>query len=276
MQDPILNIAIEAARSAGNIIVRAMQRMDTVKISEKRPNDFVTEIDQRVEQEIVSIIRKAYPSHGIVGEEGSEQEGQLYEWIIDPIDGTRNFIHGFPYFCISIGITYKNKIEYGVIYDPVRQELFTAARGKGAFLNDRRIRVGQRKVLEEALIGTGFAYRHTNKTYATPAKIFQAMVPASGDIRRAGAAALDLAYVACGRLDGFWEFGLHIWDIAAGLLLVKEAGGMICDPAGGEDYLKSGNIVAANPVLMRQLLKTLRPLLDEESKGDETEDNSLI
>jgi myo-inositol-1(or 4)-monophosphatase len=263
MREPIINIAVEAARAAGNIIIRAMKRLDSVKIAEKHPNDYVTEVDQRVEQEIISIIQKAYPSHGILGEEGGELPGNDYQWIIDPIDGTRNFIHGFPHFAISIAIAHKNKIEHGVIYDPVRQELFTASRGKGAQLNEHRIRVSQRKHLNECLLGTGFAYRHVTQDHSVQTQIMQAVIPICGDIRRAGAATLDLAYVACGRLDGFWELGLHLWDIAAGILLVKEAGGIVCDPQGGETYLKTGNVVAANPALMRQFLKTVRPYLAE-------------
>lgn len=263
MREPIINIAVEAARSAGNIITRAMKRLDTIKIAEKSPNDFVTDVDQRAEKEIISIIKKAYPSHGILGEEGGEIEGDDYQWIIDPLDGTRNFIHGFPHFAISIAVTYKNKIEHGVIYDPVRQELFSASRGKGAKLNECRIRVSPRKHLEECLLGTGFAYRYTNRENTVPGKILSSILPICGDIRRAGAATLDLAYVACGRLDGFWEIGLHIWDIAAGILLIKEAGGIICDPYGGEDYLKTGNIVAANPAIMRQFLKTIKPQMDK-------------
>lgn len=255
MREPIINIAIDAVRSAGNIIVRAMDR--PFKTTEKHPNDFVTEVDQRAESEIISIIKKAYPRHGILAEESGETKGNDYQWIIDPLDGTRNFIHGFPYFAISIAVSHKNKIEHGVIYDPTRQDLFIASRGKGAFLNDRRIRVSTRKNLEDCLFGTGFAYRHTDKNNPLPQKILQSILPVSGDIRRAGAAALDLAYVAAGRLDGFWELGLHIWDIAAGILLIKEAGGIVCDPFGGEDYLKTGNIVAANPVLIRQFLKMI-------------------
>lgn len=261
MHEPLINIAIDAARAGGNLIIRAMKRLDTIKIAEKQPNDFVTEIDQRVEQEIISIIKKAYPSHGILGEESGEHQGNDYQWIIDPIDGTRNFIHGFPYFAISIAITHKNKIEHGVIYDPVHQELFTASRGKGAKLNDRKIRVSARKNVTEALLGTGFAYRHADKETAIPFNILKSVLSSCGDVRRCGAATLDLAYVACGRLDGFWEMGLHLWDIAAGILLVKEAGGMVCDPSGGEDYLKTGDVVAANPVIMRQFLKLIKPHL---------------
>ncbi len=263
MREPILNIAIEAARAAGTIITRAMQRLDTITIAEKQPNDFVTEIDQRVEKEIISIIKKAYPTHGVLGEEGGEIEGDDYQWIIDPIDGTRNFIHGFPHFAVSIAVAHKGKIEYGVIYDPLRQELFTATRGKGAQLNDRRIRVGNRKRLEECLLGTGFAYRHKAHDLSMPSRILQSIIPICGDIRRAGAATLDLAYVACGRLDGFWEVGLHIWDIAAGVLLIKEAGGIVCDLEGGETYLKTGNVVVANPAITKQLLKTIKPCFTE-------------
>lgn len=263
MLESAINIAIEAARTAGNTIVRAMKRLDTVKIAEKRPNDFVTEIDQRVEEQIIAIIKKAYPSHSILGEEGGLIEGDDYQWVIDPIDGTRNFIHGFPHFAVSIALTHKNKLEHGVIYDPVLQDLFTATRGKGAQLNERRIRVSQRKTVQESLLSTGFAYRYANKENTLPGKILQSIFPICGDIRRTGSATLDLAYVACGRLDGFWEFGLQLWDIAAGILLVKEAGGIVCDPYGGENYLKTGNVVAANPSIMRQFLKTIKPQLDE-------------
>lgn len=258
MRDPMLNIAIEAARAAGNIITRAMQRLDTLKIASKGPNDYVTEIDQRVEKEIIAIIHKAFPSHGFLGEEGGHQPGDDYQWIIDPIDGTRNFIHGFPHFAVSIALSHKNTIKVGVIYDPIRQDLFFASRGKGAMLNERRIRVSTRKHLDESLLATGFAYRYSNPDNPLPQRLLQMILPVCGDIRRAGSATLDLAYVACGRLDGFWEMGLHIWDIAAGVLLVKEAGGIVCDLDGGEDYLKTGNLVAANPAITRQFLKMIK------------------
>lgn len=261
MHDPILNIAIDAARSAGTLMLRAASRLHTVKITEKKPNDFVTEVDQRVENDIINHIKKAYPSHGILAEESGTIEGDDTVWIIDPIDGTRNFIHGFPHFAVSIAIMIKKKIEHAVIYDPNRDELFTATRGKGAHLNNHRIRVSARKKLEQCLLGTGFAYRHTDPDDAVPAQIFQSLVPLCGDVRRAGAATLDLAYVACGRLDGFWEMGLKIWDIAAGILLIKEAGGIVCDFSGGETYLQTGNVVTANPVIIRQFLKTIRPNL---------------
>lgn len=264
MRDPIINIATEAARAAGNTIVRAMQRPDMIKFAEKHPNDFVTEVDKRVEKDIITAIKKAYPTHGVLGEESGEIEGDDYLWVIDPIDGTRNFMHGFPHFAVSIAVMHKNKIEHGIIYDPIKQELFMASRGKGAFLNDRRIRVSQRKTLEGALLGTGFAYRHADKETTIPGKIFKAILPQCGDIRRAGAATLDLAYVACGRFDGFWELGLQLWDIAAGVLMVKEAGGIVSDEHGGEDYLRTGNVVAANPAIIRLMLKTIRGEMREE------------
>jgi myo-inositol-1(or 4)-monophosphatase len=258
MRDPIVNIAVKAARAAGNIIIRAADRLDKIQIKEKRPNDYVTEIDQNAEREIIQIIRKSHPNHAIIGEESGEIPGKDYTWIIDPLDGTRNFIHGFPHFAVSIGILYKGKLEHGVIYDPIRQELFSASRGKGARLNEHRIRVSKKSQLESSLLGTGFPSSHTKTHLDLQLNIVQALLPLSGDIRRAGAATLDLAYVACGRLDAFWEFGLKPWDMAAGILLIKEAGGLVCDLEGGEDYMKTGNVVAGNPKILKHLFKTIK------------------
>jgi len=260
MKDPIVNIAVRAARAAGNIIIRASDRLETIKISEKHPNDYVTEVDQLAEREIINIIRKAHPNHSILSEECGEIDGsEDFTWIIDPLDGTRNFIHGFPQFAVSIAIKHKNRIEHGVIYDPVRQELFTATRGRGAQLNERRIRVSKRATLEECLLGTGFPYRHSKEHLEAYAQSLLSIIPHCGDVRRAGAATLDLAYVACGRLDGFWEMGLKIWDMAAASLMIKEAGGLVSDFNGAEAYLKSGNIMAGNPKILKSLLKTLTP-----------------
>lgn len=263
MIEPIVNIAVRAARAAGNTIQRSIERLDTLNVIEKNPNDYVTEIDQKVEREIIGIIQKAYPNHSILGEEGGEITGKEsdYVWIIDPIDGTRNFIHGFPQFAVSIAVAYRGKIEHGVIYDPIRQELFSATRGKGARLNDHRIRVSQRKTLDVSLLGTGCHYRHSPELVEAHTDALKALLPLCGDVRRAGAAVLDLAYVACGRLDAFWEAGLKIWDIAAGSLLIKEAGGMVFDYEGGENYLESGNIVAGNPKILKLMLKAIGPYL---------------
>jgi myo-inositol-1(or 4)-monophosphatase len=261
MRDPIVNIAVRAARAAGNVIIRAADRLDSIQVSEKSPRDYVTDIDRLAEREIITIIQKAHPSHGILSEECGEIYGdnEDYLWIIDPIDGTRNFIHGFPQFAVSIAISIKGKIQHGVIYDPVRQELFTATRGRGAQLNERRIRVSKRVNLDECLLGTGFP--HSPEHMDAYTKSLQAIIPICGDVRRAGAATLDLAYVACGRLDGFWEMGLKPWDLAAGTLLIKEAGGIVTDFNGAEDYLNSGNVIAGNPKVLKSLFKLVRPFL---------------
>ena len=261
MKDPLVNIAIQAARSAGNIIMRGLDRLDKVEVSQKHPNDYVTDIDRNAEREIISIIHKAHPDHAILGEESGESGDHDYTWIIDPLDGTRNFIHGFPQFAVSIAISHKGRIEHGVTYDPVRQELFSASRGKGAQLNERRIRVSKNKTLDECLLGTGFPHQKSPELIKAYVNSLQAVLPLSGDVRRAGSAALDLAYVACGRLDGFWELGLKPWDLAAGTLFIKEAGGLVCDINGAEDYIKSGNVIAGNPKILKLLLQQIRPHL---------------
>jgi myo-inositol-1(or 4)-monophosphatase len=263
MKEALVNIAIQAARAAGTIIARASDRLDKVKVTEKGQNDFVTEIDKLAEREIISIIRKACPHHAILAEESGETPGSDFTWVIDPLDGTRNFIHGFPHFAVSIGVISKGQIEHGVIYDPLRDELFSASRGKGAVLNEHRIRVSKVTKLEQSLLGTGFPYRHSPEHQQSYTDSLHALFPLCGDIRRAGAAALDLAYVACGRLDGFWELKLKKWDIAAGILLIKEAGGLACDIHGGEDYFETGNIIAGNPKVLKSLLKIIHPYLEK-------------
>lgn len=262
IDSPLLNIAVTAARQAGDLISRASQRLDKVNTVIKQHNDFVTQIDTHAERIIIDTIRANYPSHGILGEESGYQEGDDYQWIIDPLDGTTNFIHGFPHYAVSIALKYKGKVEYGVIYDPMRQELFTAMRGKGAYLNNTRLRVSVQKEMEGALLGTGFPIRdpHNLPRYLS---MFTAIFNKNiAGIRRAGSAALDLAYVAAGRLDGFWEITLREWDIAAGILLVKEAGGLVSDFMGGEDYFKTGNVVAANPKLFKQILQAIHPFVE--------------
>ena len=260
---PTLNIAVRAARSAGNVIIRNLDRLDSLAVHTKDRNDFVSEVDQQAEQEIIYILRKAFPDHGILAEESGLREGDDYQWIIDPLDGTTNFLHGFPQFAVSIALRHKGRLEHGVVYDPLRQELFTATRGAGAMLNDRRIRVTKRKSLEGALLGTGFPFK-AQQHLETYLDMFRALFPNTAGIRRPGSAALDLAYVASGRLDGFWEIGLNIWDMAAGVLLIQEAGGLSSDFLGGHSYLESGNLVAGNPKVFTDILKAIRPFVTEE------------
>lgn len=256
---PLLTIAENAARNAGQIIVRAADRLDRVTVTEKSHNDFVTDIDQKAEEEIINVIHRAYPLHRILSEEsGDSGDDSEIVWIIDPLDGTRNFIHGFPHFAVSIAVQVRGKIEHGVIYDPIRDETFTASRGRGAKLNNNRIRISTQTKLEKSLVGTGFPFRNANlqETYLNQ---FANVFPKTGDVRRAGSAALDLAYVAAGRLDAFWEMSLSIWDIAAGSLMIKEAGGLVSDFSGSENYLESGDIVAGNPKLFKALLQLIAP-----------------
>jgi myo-inositol-1(or 4)-monophosphatase len=260
---PIVNIAVRAARRAGEIITRSADRIDTVSVATKGKNDFVSDIDKRAEAEIIKIIRKAYPDHGILAEESGGDSSADTLWIIDPLDGTTNYLHGLPHYAVSIALQHHGKLEHAVVYDPVRQELFTASRGAGAQLNERRIRVGPAKDLAGTLLGTGFPFRsesHIDPYLGT----FKALFQQAADIRRPGSAALDLAYVAAGRLDGFWEIGLSKWDIAGGALLIREAGGLVGDFAGGENFMESGNLVAANPRVFKEILKTIRPHLTPE------------
>ncbi len=254
-----LNIAIEAAREAGKIIFQNMSRIHSLSIQTKEKNDFVSEVDLKAEQEIINIIHRVYPQHAILAEEsGDRNSGQNdeYQWIIDPLDGTTNFLRGFPHYSVSIALKHKERLEVAVIYDPFKDELFCAGRGNGATLNDRKIRVSSLTNFDGALLATGFPFRENQNidNYLYTLKDF--MLHTSG-IRRAGSAALDLAYVATGRVDGFWEYGINTWDIAAGCLIVQEAGGLVGDPQGGHSHLESGNIVAANPKLFRLMLQTL-------------------
>lgn len=260
---PLLNIAIRAARQAGNIIARAVDKLDRLTITTKSDNDFVSEIDHRAEQAIIETIHKAYPEHGILAEESGEHTGDEYLWIIDPLDGTTNFLHGFPQFAVSIAVQHKGRLEQAVVYDPMRQELFCASRGQGALLNDRRIRVSKRAGLEGALLGTGFPFKQ-QQLLDTYLDMFKALFPMTAGIRRPGSAALDLAYTAAGRLDGFWEIGLKPWDMAAGTLLIQEAGGLSGDFSGGSEHMQTGNIVAGNPRIFKAILQQIRPCLNDQ------------
>jgi myo-inositol-1(or 4)-monophosphatase len=251
---PFVNIAVRAARRAGDLMLRYVDRAPQLDVDSKGLNDFVSEVDRKCEAAIIETLRTAYPSHGILAEESGRHGGDEYEWVIDPLDGTTNFLHGFPQFAVSIACRHKGQLEHGVIYDPLKQELFTASRGSGALLNDRRMRVSRQRGLEGALIGTGFPFREYARIDAYLDSL-RAMMQVTAGIRRAGAAALDLAYVACGRLDGFWEFGLKEWDIAAGALLILEAGGMVSDLDGTDNYLQTGNVLAATPAVFVQMQK---------------------
>ena len=256
---PMLNIAVKAARRAGSIINRASLDRTKLEIHSKRANDFVTQVDKAAEAAIIDIIRQAYPDHAILGEESGALEGKKaeYRWIIDPLDGTTNYIHGFPQYCVSIALEHRGAIEHGVVYDPSKNELFTASKGGGAFLDDRRIRVTKCANLKDALVGTGFPFKEMTRLDLYFRQLREVMQTSSG-VRRAGAAALDLAYVAAGRLDAFWELGLAPWDMAAGALLIQEAGGMVGDLKGDTGWLENGDIAAATPKVFTQLLTALK------------------
>ena len=261
---PTLNIAIRAANAAGDIIYRYLEHVDKLVVSSKAQNDFVTEVDNQAEQAIISVIQKAFPDHSIKAEESGETTGKQSDcqWIIDPLDGTTNFLHGFPQFAVSIALKEKGRLTQAVVYNPVNQELFTASRGEGAMLNSRRLRVTKRKSLEGALLGTGFPFRQ-QQHLDVYLETFKALFPMTAGIRRPGSAALDLAYVAAGRLDGFWEIGLSEWDMAAGALLVQEAGGLVSDFSGGHEYLESGNIICGNPKVFKQMLQKIVPCVQD-------------
>ena len=257
---PMLNIAVRAARQAGSLVMRSLQHVDHLEVTTKGLNDFVTDVDRLAEQEIINTIKKSYPDHAIMAEESGETGQNDVVWIIDPLDGTTNYLHGFPHYCVSIGVMVKGRIEHAVIFDPLRDELFTASRGEGAKLNDRRIRVSRRKDLNGALIATGFPFKYPQHIDAYM-QMFAAVLPQVADIRRAGSAALDLAYVAAGRVDGYWEIGLENWDLAAGKLLVEEAGGSVTNFTGGDKVLDKGQIIAGNLSLHAQLQKTIAPFV---------------
>jgi myo-inositol-1(or 4)-monophosphatase len=267
---PMLNTAIKAARRAAAIINRASLDLDLIQVTKKRHNDFVTEVDRAAEAAAIEMLMTAYPDHSILAEESGLTHGKKRPagagdappdnlWIIDPLDGTTNFIHGFPQYCVSIALAQRGVITQAVVYDPTRNDLFTASRGRGAFLNDRRIRVSSRTKLAECLIGTGFPFRDLEMLDEYIA-MFRLMTQQTAGLRRPGAAALDLAYVAAGRLDGFFEIGLAPWDVAAGSLLVTEAGGLMGDFQGDPGYLESGDVLAGAPKIFAQLVQQLGPL----------------
>jgi myo-inositol-1(or 4)-monophosphatase len=258
---PMLNIAIRAARAAGAIINRAALDVELLKISAKGTNDFVTEVDQAAEHAIIDVLLEAYPGHGILAEESGRARGAKhseYVWIIDPLDGTTNFIHGLPVYAVSIALAFRGKVEQAVVYDPARNDLFFASKGRGAFLNDRRLRVSKRLRMADALIGTGFPFRKGDN-FKRYVKMFEEVMQQCAGLRRPGAAALDLCYVAAGWYDGFFETGLSPWDVAAGSLMITEAGGLVGNFTGEADYLYQREVVAGNPKIYSQLVQTLAP-----------------
>ncbi|EMR13535.1 inositol-1-monophosphatase [Methylophaga lonarensis MPL] len=262
---PMLNIAVRAARQAGSLIVRSLQHVDHLEVTTKGRNDYVSDVDRLAEKEIISVIKKAYPDHAIMAEESGNAGNADTVWVIDPLDGTTNFLNGFPHYCVSIAVMVRGRVEHAVVFDPLRDELFTASKGEGAKLNDRRIRVGKRKELTGALLATGFPFKYPQHFDAYMG-MFNALFPKVSDIRRAGSAALDLAYVAAGRVDAYWEIGLEKWDLAAGWLLVEEAGGTVTDFSGRDQVLDKGHVIASNLPLQSQLQALITPNLTDTLK----------
>ena len=258
---PMLNIAVKAARAAGAVINRAALDLEVIKVGSKGPNDFVSEVDRRAEEVIIQILLDAYPGHGILAEESGREHGARdseYVWIIDPLDGTTNFLHGFPVYAVSIALAHRGVVQQAVVYDPTRNDLFFSSKGRGAFLNDRRLRVSKRLRIADALIGTGFPFRKGDN-FKRYVKMFEEVMQSCAGLRRPGAAALDLCYVAAGYYDGFFETGLNPWDVAAGSLIITEAGGLIGNFTGESDYLYQREVVAGNPKVYGQLVQILAP-----------------
>jgi len=260
--NPTTNIAIRAARKAGSIIMRSFNRVETLNVAEKQSNDYVTEVDRAAEEAILDTIRRAYPNHAVLAEESGAHAGNEYQWIIDPLDGTTNYLHGLPQFSVSIALQHRDELISAVVYDPVRDEMFTASRGNGSLLNDRRLRVSQQRTLKGALIGTGIPFRDQRYVDSYLA-MMRAMIADTAGIRRPGSAALDFAWVAAGRMDGFWELGLSAWDFAAGTLIVREAGGVVSDIRGGSRQLESGNVIAGNLKVHTEMVRRLAPHVPE-------------
>jgi len=264
VQHPFVNMGIRAARRAGDVIFRSLNRLESIEVYQKSRNDFVSEVDRMAETEIMSIISAAYPDHGFLAEESGLTPGKMddYVWIIDPLDGTTNFLHGFPQFCVSIACAYRGRTEHAIIYDPIRQELFTCSRGAGAMLDDRRIRVSKARGLEGTLIATGFPFRANTEWMDEYLQMLKVVMESTAGVRRPGSAALDLAWLAAGRTDAYFEMGLSPWDTAAGALLVEEAGGRV-SRLNGEAYHNDSDILAGSPKTYEALLDLLRPHLPQ-------------
>lgn len=255
----LLNVAVMAAHRGGDTLIRSLPKLDKLKVEQKGRNDYVSEADRNAERAVISTIQKHYPDHAIIAEESGEQGESEYTWIIDPLDGTTNFLHGFPVFAVSVGLRFQGRMEHGAVYDPLRQELFTASRGQGAQLDGRKIRVTGGTLLERALLGTGFPFRDSNMAIEPYMQMLEKAIRNTAGIRRGGAAALDLCYVAAGRLDAFWETGLSIWDLAAGSLIIREAGGLISGLDGSEGFLESGHVLTGTPKIYTQIARLFDP-----------------
>ncbi len=264
---PMVTIALRAARKAGDIITGSFDQLDKLKVETKQANDYVTQVDKTAEKAIIYTLKKAYPDHSFLGEEGGLLEGNPngsdYQWVIDPLDGTTNFIRGIPHFAVSIACFYRGRVEHAVVFDPMRDEAFCASRGYGASVNSRRLRVSDRRSLQGALLGTGLPFREDQQLYADSYyQMLRVLSSGLAGIRRPGAAALDLAYVAAGRFDGFWELGLKRWDMAAGILLITEAGGLVSDPKGGNTHMDTGHLVCGTPKCFKEMLIRIQPIVN--------------
>ncbi len=260
---PLLNVAVMAANRGGDSLIRSLNKLDRIKVEQKGRNDFVSEADRNAERAVIDTILKHYPDHAILAEESGRRGESDHVWVIDPLDGTTNYLHGFPVFCVSVAVLVKGRQEHAAIYDPMRQELFTASRGQGAQLDGRRIRVSGEKRLQLALLGTGFPYRDSNEALEPYLQMFRRALENTAGVRRPGSAALDLAYVAAGRLDAFWETGLSQWDIAGGTLMIREAGGIVSGLDGSEDYLDTGHVLAGTPKIYSAVAKLFAPHIRE-------------
>lgn len=259
----LLNVAVMAARRGGDTLIRSLNRLESIKVETKGRNDFVSEADHAAERAVIDTIRKHYPEHAILAEESGADGESDHLWVIDPLDGTTNFLHRFPVFCVSVALLQKGKLAHGVVYDPLRQELFTASHGQGAQLDGRKIRVSGQTSLERALLGTGFPFRDSNMALPPYMQMLEAAILNTAGVRRAGAAALDLCYVAAGRLDAFWETGLHKWDMAAGALIIREAGGIISGLDGSESFLDTGHVLTGTPKIYSGLARLFAPHIRE-------------
>lgn len=266
MTHPYVNIAIEAARQGADLMTRHMAKLDTIPVERKARHDYVSEVDRACERAIIDSLRRRYRDHAFLGEETGASGDSDHVWIIDPLDGTTNFLRGIPHFAISIALQIRGRVEHAVVYDPMREEMYTASHGEGAFLNDRRIRVTGRETLDTAIVATAFPFR-ARRLMPAYRNMLDSVLEKVEDIRRAGAASLDLAYVACGRLDAYFELNLQPWDVAAGALLVREAGGVVMDVAGGDRWLESGHILAAPYKLITPLHHLIAPNVNEAIKA---------